>query len=59
MSGEFLEILMPRTAKFAGERTQIDQANRIPDRPLKSLSEDRGKEMAQHKRFTLATNAAV
>ena len=37
----------------------IDQAHRLPDELVKSLTWDRGKEMAQHKRFTLATDAAV
>jgi IS30 family transposase len=37
----------------------INQARRLPDELLKSLTWDRGKEMAQHKRFTLATDAAV
>jgi IS30 family transposase len=37
----------------------IDQAHRLPDELLRSLTWDRGKEMAQHKRFTLATDAAV
>lgn len=37
----------------------IDQAKRLPDELLKSLTWDRGKEMAEHKRFTLATDAAV
>ena len=37
----------------------IDQAHRLPDELLKSLTWDRGKEMAQHKRFTLATDVAV
>ena len=37
----------------------INQAQRLPDELLKSLTWDRGKEMAQHKRFTLATDAAV
>ncbi len=37
----------------------IAQAHRLPDELLKSLTWDRGKEMAQHKRFTLATDAAV
>ena len=37
----------------------IEQARRLPDELLKSLTWDRGKEMAQHKRFTLATDAAV
>ena len=37
----------------------IAQAHRLPDELVKSLTWDRGKEMAQHKRFTLATDAAV
>ena len=37
----------------------IAQAHRLPDELIKSLTWDRGKEMAQHKRFTLATYAAV
>jgi IS30 family transposase len=37
----------------------IDQAHRLPEELRKSLTWDRGKEMAQHKRFTLATDAAV
>jgi IS30 family transposase len=37
----------------------INQAHRLPNELLKSLTWDRGKEMAQHKRFTLATDAAV
>jgi len=37
----------------------IEQAHRLPDELIKSLTWDRGKEMAQHKRFTLATDAAV
>ena len=37
----------------------IDQVKRLPDELLKSLTWDRGKEMAQHKRFTLATDVAV
>ena len=37
----------------------IDQAHRLPEELIKSLTWDRGKEMAQHKRFTLATDAAV
>ena len=34
-------------------------AKRLPDELVKSLTWDRGKEMAEHKRFTLATDAAV
>jgi len=37
----------------------INQAHRLPDELVKSLTWDRGKEMAQHKRFTLATDATV
>ena len=37
----------------------IDQAKRLPDELRKSLTWDRGKEMAEHKRFTLATDAQV
>ena len=37
----------------------IAQAHRLPDELVKSLTWDRGKEMAQHKRFTLATDVAV
>ncbi len=37
----------------------IDQAKRLPGELRKSLTWDRGKEMAEHKRFTLATDAAV
>ncbi len=37
----------------------IDQARRLPDELRKSLTWDRGKEMAEHKRFTLATDVAV
>ena len=37
----------------------IDQAQRLPDELRRSLTWDRGKEMAEHKRFTLATDVAV
>ena len=37
----------------------IEQAKRLSDELRKSLTWDRGKEMAQHKRFTLATDVAV
>ena len=37
----------------------IAQARRLPDELRRSLTWDRGKEMAQHKRFTLATDVAV
>ena len=37
----------------------IEQAKRLPDELRKSLTWDRGKEMAEHRRFTLATDVAV
>ena len=37
----------------------IAQAKRLPDELRRSLTWDRGKEMAQHKRFTLATDVVV
>jgi IS30 family transposase len=37
----------------------IKQARRLPDELWKSLTWDRGKEMAEHKRFTLATDIDV
>ena len=37
----------------------IEQAKHLPDELRRSLTWDRGKEMAQHKRFTLATDVAV
>lgn len=37
----------------------IERARSLPDELCKSLTWDRGKEMAEHKRFTLATDAAV
>jgi len=37
----------------------IEQAKRLPDELYKSLTWDRGKELAEHKRFTLATDVAV
>jgi IS30 family transposase len=37
----------------------IEQAKRLPDELLRSLTWDRGSEMAEHKRFTLATDVAV
>lgn len=37
----------------------INQAPRFPDELVKSLTWDRGKEMGKHKRFTVATDAAV
>lgn len=37
----------------------IEHAKQLPDELLKSLTWDRGSEMAEHKRFTLATDAAV
>jgi IS30 family transposase len=52
-------------AKIANRDSQsviaalIEQAKRLPDELLKSLTWDRGKELVQHKRFTLATDVAV
>jgi IS30 family transposase len=37
----------------------IEQARSLPGELWKSLTWDRGKEMAEHKRFTLATDVAV
>jgi len=37
----------------------IEQARALPAELCKSLTWDRGKEMAEHKRFTLATDVAV
>lgn len=52
-------------AKIANRDTKsvvtalIRQARRLPDELYKSLTWDRGKELADHKRFTLATDIAV
>ena len=51
--------------KVAGKDTEtvvnalIDNARRLPHELYKSLTWDRGKEMAGHKRFTLATDVQV
>ena len=37
----------------------IKQAKKLPDELYKSLTWDRGKELTDHKRFTMATNIAV
>ena len=37
----------------------IEQARSLPDQLLKTLTWDRGKEMAEHRRFTLETDVAV
>jgi IS30 family transposase len=37
----------------------IEQARSLPDQLWKTLTWDRGKEMAGHKRFTLETDVAV
>jgi IS30 family transposase len=37
----------------------IDQAQKLPDELAQSLTWDRGKELTDHKRFTLATDIAV
>jgi hypothetical protein len=52
-------------AKVASKDTQtvvsalIRQAKTIPNELYKSLTWDRGKELADHRRFTLATNIDV
>jgi len=52
-------------AKVAGRDSRtvvgalIEQAHSLPDELVKTLTWDRGKEMAEHKRFTLATDVAV
>jgi IS30 family transposase len=52
-------------AKIASKDTQtvvsalIQQAKTIPNELYKSLTWDRGKELADHRRFTLATNIDV
>jgi IS30 family transposase len=51
--------------KVAGKDTEtvvnalIENARKLPQELYKSLTWDRGKEMADHKRFTLATNIKV
>ena len=52
-------------AKVSGKETEavvnalIKQARKLPNELYKSLTWDRGKEMADHKRFTLDTNIQV
>src|SRR6187399_762223 len=52
-------------AKVAGKDTQtvvtalINQAKKLPKELFKSLTWDRGKELTDHRRFTLATNIDV
>ncbi len=52
-------------AKVANRRTEtvvdalIEHANRIPDELYKSLTWDRGHELAEHKRFTVETDIEV
>jgi IS30 family transposase len=52
-------------AKIANRDTKsvvtalIRQARKLPDELYKSLTWDRGKELADHKRFTMATDVAV
>ena len=74
MSGSknnFIVILLERhtryvmLAKVANKDTQtvvnalIKQAQKLPRELYKSLTWDRGKELADHKRFTLATDIDV
>jgi IS30 family transposase len=52
-------------AKVAGRDTQtvvsalIKQAKKLPKERYKSLTWDRGKELTEHRRFTLATKIRV
>ena len=52
-------------AKVAGKDTRtvvtalINQAKKLPKELYKSLTWDRGKELTDHRRFTLATNIDV
>jgi transposase, IS30 family len=52
-------------AKVSGSNTEtviialIRQAHKLPSEFYKSLTRDRGKEMADHQRFTLATDLKV
>jgi IS30 family transposase len=52
-------------AKVAGKDTQtvvtalIKQAKKLPKELYRSLTWDRGKELTDHRRFTLATNIDV
>jgi IS30 family transposase len=52
-------------AKIANRDTKsvvtalIKQARKLPDELYKSLTWDRGKELTDHKRFTMATDVAV
>ena len=52
-------------AKVAGKDTQtvvnalIQQAKKLPKELYKSLTWDRGKELTDHRRFTMATNIDV
>ncbi|MBI1733397.1 MAG: IS30 family transposase, partial [Gammaproteobacteria bacterium] len=69
--GSFIATLVERhsryvmLAKVANKETQtvvsalIKQAQQLPDELYKSLTWDRGKELADHRRFTLATDVAV
>lgn len=51
--------------KIAGKDTQsvvnalIHQVRKLPDGVMESLTWDRGSELAQHKKFTVATNVAM
>jgi IS30 family transposase len=49
--------------KLSGTNTVVSvlirQAKKLPTELYRSLTRDRGREMADHKRFTLATDIAV
>ena len=70
MASEALTLVERHTryvmlVKVANRETQtvvsalIKQAQKLPNELYKSLTWDRGKELADHRRFTLATDIAV
>jgi IS30 family transposase len=58
-------VMLAKVAKVANKETQtvvsalIEQAKKLPTELYKSLTWDRGKELADHRRFTLATDIDV